>query len=203
MAVGLLKGSAVGFPSSSNQRGFTLIDVIIVLALLGIIMGMAVPALTDVVDKQRLGQAAREVERELQIAKQRAVANNRPMRVRFNCPASGWYRMVELIGTTSQPDAADGDSNKSRCDSNSYPYPAADNDPVTRPNLDGPPKKIDSRVTFGSVQTVEFWPDGTARYSAGTNPWALIATTGLSLTLTYKGNTTTIQVNGLGKISRN
>jgi prepilin-type N-terminal cleavage/methylation domain-containing protein len=185
-----------------GHRGFTLIELLLVVAILAIVMGISVPMLNGIVDRQRLGQAAREVERELQVAKQKAVANNRPMRVRFNCPSTGWFRMVELIGTPSQPNAADATTNAARCDIASYPFPA-DQDPVSRPNLDGPPKRIDPRVVFGTVQTVEFWPDGTARYSTGTNPWTLIPTAGISLTLTYSGSTSTIQVNGLGRISRN
>jgi len=180
-----------------------LLDTLVVTTLLGLLAGISVPVLTNVVEGQRLGQAAREVEREMQLAKQKAVSHNRPMRVRFNCPSTGWFRMVELIGTPSQPVAADATSSISRCDTTVYPFPAGDQDPVSRPNLDGPPKRIDPRVVCGTVQTVEFWPDATARYSTGTNPWTLSPTTGISLTMTYKGATATIQVNGLGRISRN
>ena len=187
----------------ADARGFTLTDLLLVVTMLGILIGIAVPSLNGVFDRQRLGQASREVERELHVAKQRAVANNRPMRLRFNCPSTGWFRVVELIGTPSQPDAADAVTSTRRCDTAAYPFPAGDQDLTTRPNFDGAPKQIDTRVRFGTVQTIEFWPDGTARYSTGTNPWTLIPTTGVSLTLSYKGTTSTIQVNGLGRISRN
>src|SRR5687768_7803037 len=189
--------------SLARECGFTLMELLIVVALLAILTGVSVPMLNGVIDRQRLGQATREVERELNIAKQKAVSNNRPMRLRFNCPSTGWFRLVELIGTPSQPAADDAITSTSRCDITAYPFPAADQDPASRPNFDGAPKRIDPRVKFGTVQTVEFWPDGTARYSTGTNPWTLIPTAGISLSLTYKGKTSTIQVNGLGRISRN
>src|SRR5688500_7392432 len=176
----LLNDSSVRIRASFGEvRGFTLTELLIIVAMLAILTGISVPLLNGVVDRQRLGQAAREVERELHVAKQKAVSNNRPMRVRFNCPSVGSYRMVELIGTPSQPAGADAVANVTRCTTTAYPYPAGDADPVTRPNLDGPVKEIDSRVSFGTVQAVEFWPDGTARYSTGTNPWTLLPADGL------------------------
>ena len=38
------------------------------------------------VDGMRLGVSARDVERELQFARLKAVSTNRPMRIRFNAP---------------------------------------------------------------------------------------------------------------------
>ena len=50
------------------------------------------------------------------------------MRVRFNCPAAGEYRTVELIGTASVPAAADTAAD--RCsDSRRIRIPRADGDP--------------------------------------------------------------------------
>jgi hypothetical protein len=82
-----------------------------------------------------------------------------------------------------------------------YPYPAPDRNPLTRPNLDGPPRFLDPSVTFGAVQSIEFWPDGTAHYNnAGANPWPMIPAAGRSLTMTKSGKTATVTVNGLGKV---
>jgi len=199
--MGLLNNPSVRPCHWRHHHGFSLIEMLIVTALLGIVMAGAVPLLGGVVDAQRLGQATREVAHELQAAKQRAVANNRPMRVVFNCPMVNSYRAVELIGTTSDPVAADDIPNGDRCIYDDYPYPAADRDPVTRPNLDGPTRVIDSRLVFeAGVQTVEFWPDGTAHYDSGASPWGLISTSGLEITLIYGTKFSTIQVNGVGRI---
>ena len=123
------------------------------------------------------------------------------MRVRFNCPAAGRYRVVELIGTPSVPTAADDAAN--RCDPAIYPFPAPDNNPLTLPNLDGPVRFLPQGATFASFDVIEFWPDGTAHYRAGggTNPWPMLSPTGLNLLVARKGKTATITVNGLGKIS--
>ena len=47
---------------------------------------MAVPALSAFGERMKLGQGQREVERELQMARLKAVTANRRMRVLFNCP---------------------------------------------------------------------------------------------------------------------
>ena len=183
-----------------SQRGITLIDTLVVTCLLAIIMGITVPTMLTSMDAVRLGQAARAVERELQIAKSRAVAKGRAIRVRFDCPGAGRYRIVELLGTVSAPVA--DDASPGRCDATIYPFPAADNNPMTLPNHDGPVRFLDSEVAFDVPQTIEFWPDGTAHYAAGggTLPWPMIAPQGIAIRLVRDSAVATITVNGLGKL---
>jgi type II secretory pathway pseudopilin PulG len=175
-----------------------MVDLIAVITVIGIVAAIAVPSMTNAIDATRLAQSSREVERELQIAKSRAVGKGRPVRIRFNCPSAGMYRITELIGTPTVPDAADSAAN--RCNEAVYPFPAADNDPLTVPNLDGPARRISSAVAFDQIQTIEFWPNGTAHYDTGVNPWPMIPVGGISVSLKRGNATTTITVNGLGKI---
>jgi len=173
--------------------------MLVVVSLIGIVSAIAIPTLINAIDLMKLGQAAREVERELQTAKARAVGKSRPIRVRFNCPSAGQYRIVEVIGSPAAPAA--GDSATDRCSETTYPFPAADADPVTRPNLDGPARRLESTVTFVASTTIEFWSDGTAHYDTGIgNPWPLIPVAGLNISVARKGITSTITVNGLGKV---
>jgi Tfp pilus assembly protein FimT len=179
-----------------GEAGFTLIDTLMTVAIFGIIAGMAVPLMKDMSGTMRLGQGAREVERELQSARLKAVTSNRPLRVRFNCPAAGQYRMVEYVGT-SVDTAAD------RCVQTKYPYPATDRDPVTLPNQDGPVRQLDKRLSFAtSVKALEFEPDGSVRIdNGGTGAWAQVTgTPGATVTIMLGTTTKTITVNGLGKI---
>lgn len=182
---------------AAEDSGFTLIDMLVVITLIGILSAISVPTMLNAVNGMRLGQAAHEVEREIQMAKQKAVGKGRAIRIRFNCPTAGEYRITELIGLTAAPAAADTAAN--RCTSAAYPFPP-DSDPLTLPNLDGPIQRLDGSVTFSVSQTIEFWPDGTAHYNTGVVPWGMIPVTGISITLTRAGKTSTITVNGIGKI---
>lgn len=170
-----------------------------VTALVGIVSVIGLPLLGQISGTIELGEAARQVERELQSARMTAVSANQPMRIMFNCPATSQYRMVELIGTPSVPAAADGVVG--RCATDTYPFPAPDNNPITRPNNDGALKLLPSLVTFTTVTTIEFWPDGTAHTNTGgTNPWPPIAEPGTYIILTRGTKTKSILVNGIGKI---
>ena len=181
------------------ERGFTLLEMLMITTVFAIIAGIGMPLFNDITDSIKLGQAAREVERELQTARLTAVSANQPLRVRFNCNSAGEYRMVELIGTPSVPAAAD--SATDRCSMTAYPFPAADRNPLTRPNNDGPLRFLPDQTTFTTSATIEFWPDGTAHMATGTtNPWPAIASTGTNIVLTRKSKTATILVNGIGKV---
>src|SRR5215213_252340 len=138
MAEPLLSHRLVGLLPARirSSAGWSLIDVLITLAVFGIMAAGAVPVFTNATEGLKLGQATREVERELQTARLRAVTSNRPIRVRFNCPATGQYRMVELIGSAAAP--ATSDAAATRCQESVYKSPANDANPLTRPNHDGP-----------------------------------------------------------------
>jgi hypothetical protein len=120
------------------------------------------------------------------------------MRVRFNCPATGQYRTVELIGTPGAPATADADSAAAtRC---AYPYPAPDKSAITRPNFDSPVQRLDPAITFQASTTIEFWPDGSAHTTSTTNPWPVIGSSGATIRLAKGSSTKTLAVNGLGRI---
>ena len=182
-----------------RQSGFTLIELLMVTALVGILSVVGVPLLAQIGGAIALGEAARQVERELQSARMTAVSANHPVRVMFDCPVAGQYRMVELIGTPGVPAAGDGVVG--RCSDSTYPFPAPDNNPITRPNNDGALRTLAAQVTFTTATTIEFWPDGSAHTnSGGINPWPPIASPGTNIVLTRSGKTRSILVNGIGKI---
>ena len=182
-----------------SESGFSLIELLMVTALVGIVSVIGLPLLGQISGTIELGQAARQLERELQSARMTAVSANQPVRVMFNCPVASQYRMVELIGTPAVPNGNDGVVG--RCSQSTYPFPAPDNNPITRPNNDGPLRYLPDLVTITTSTTIEFWPDGSAHTNTGgTNPWPPIASPGTNIILTRSGKTKSILVNGIGKI---
>lgn len=172
-----------------SQRGFSLTELMLTVAAAATLMAIAVPVLTDVTESTRLNGATREVERELQSARLKAVSVNRSLRVRFNCPETGYYRTVEVLGTAA-------DSSVNRCQTTAYPFPA-DNDVITRPNYDGPIRQLPNNATVtGAV--IEFRPDGTAYEVVGGTAQTMAAP--LTLTVMRNQKYKMVTVNATGKI---
>jgi prepilin-type N-terminal cleavage/methylation domain-containing protein len=193
VAAARLRGSAIAQLTPNvelpmrRDRGFSLVELLAVVALLTIVLAIAAPVFRDVVDGMRLGWSARDLERELQDARLKAVSTNRRMRVRTNCPVAGQYRMVQWLNNAS-------DSTLDRCSEASYPYPSTTLNVVTKLQ-DGPLRRLQPNVTVGTT-TLEFWPNGTVHDPGDNNPLAAPAT----ITLTKDSKTKGISVNGLGKI---
>ena len=186
----------------TRAAGFSIVDMVASLAVIMIVSAIAIPQVVNVVDLMRLGMAERDVERELQFARLKSVATQRAMRVRFDCPSAGKIRVVEVIGTSTVPDANDADTVLARCNETTYPYSptGADTSRLTRPNNDGPVRTLYSGTTFSAKQTLEFWPNGTVHTPCQTACASAPQIGTATLTLTRKSKSKNITVNGLGKI---
>ena len=196
---GMLKRNIVWFLQSAG--GFSLVDQMLTIGLLVTVAAIAVPSVVNTIDGQRLNMDAQSVQREMQLARLAAVTSNHAVRLRFNCPSAGYYRRVELLGSINNPNTGDdADSSAAvRCSTSKYPYPSPDNDPLTRPNNDGPPVQLNSSVAFSSTQTLEFWPNGTVHlYNAAAAQWPPIVTP-VNIILTKGATSRSITVNSLGK----
>ena len=172
-----------------SEHGFSLTELMLTVAVAATLMAMAVPVLTDVTESSKLNSAGREVERELQSARLKAVSVNRLLRVKFNCPAAGYFRTVEVLGTSA-------DSASNRCLPSAYPFPA-DNNLMTRPNYDGPVRILPQGATIVS-STIEFRPDGTAWDVVSNTPQEI--STPVTVTVTRNGKSKSVTVNGAGKV---
>lgn len=176
--------------SGRTSLGFSLIELLLTVAIFATLSAIALPVYHDLAEVSRLSSATREVERELQAARLKAVSTNRRLRVRFNCPVVGQFRTVEVLGTGA-------DTAVDRCTTTAYPYPAPDQNRFTRPNFDGPIRllTLDTTMTNGAI---EFRPDGTA-WDASTGTSQAIGST-VDVTVTRRTRTRTVTVNAMGKI---
>jgi prepilin-type N-terminal cleavage/methylation domain-containing protein len=178
----------IRFPRLS-ERGFSLPELMMTMAVAATLMLIAIPAFKDVTEGSKLGTAARELEREFQSARLKAVTSNRILRVRTNCPSAGFVRTVEYLNG-----AADTAAN--RCLTTAYPYPP-DTDLMTRPNYDGPLRVLPPGATVPTV-TLEFLPDGTAQSVVSNVRQAIV--TPVTVTVTRNSKTKAMTINAAGKI---
>jgi prepilin-type N-terminal cleavage/methylation domain-containing protein len=156
---------------TSHPAGFSLLEVLVVLAVVGIIAAAAVPAVNEGMRRERLAGAARTVAMQVSTARLQAVTSNRRMRVRLNCPVPDQFRVVEVTGTGAIDAAAD------RCSEAAYPYP--DPDAAARPDLDGPVMRLRAGARFGAVQEIEVSPRGAVTALAGSLPAFIEVTDGV------------------------
>jgi prepilin-type N-terminal cleavage/methylation domain-containing protein len=175
---------------SRLDRGFSLVELMLVIAIAGTLAVMAVPVMTDLTESSKLSAATREVERELQSARLKSVSTNRSLRVRFNCPSEGFFRTVEVLGTSE-------DGSTARCQLSGYPYPAADTNLLTQPNYDGPLQVLPHGATIAGA-TLEFRPDGTVYQVMAGSPEVI--SSAVMVTITRKEQTKVVTVNGAGRI---
>jgi prepilin-type N-terminal cleavage/methylation domain-containing protein len=173
------------------RAGFTLTELLITIGIFATLAAMAMPVYSDLAENSRLNSAAREVERELQSARLKAVGTNRTLRVAFNCPVAGQFRTLEVLGTAT-------DNQLNRCTDVAFPYPPADQDPFTRPNHDGPMRRLTLQTTV-TTQVVEFRPNGTALQVVGGAAQAIVGD--LAVTVTRRGRSRTVTVNAMGKVT--
>lgn len=82
-----------------SKKGFSLVELMIVIALIGIIAGIAVPSYQSYTRKSNFKSAVREVTSDLFYAKERGISENRNYRVSFTVD-SGTY-LVQRETTTA------------------------------------------------------------------------------------------------------
>lgn len=175
---------------SRAQGGFSLTELMLVVAFVGTLAAIAVPLTGEISASVKLNEAARQIQREFAEARLRAVSSNRALRVRTNCPSVGFVRTVEVVGTATIDDAAD------RCQQAVYPYPP-DDDLMTLPNYDGPVRPLPDGATVTTV-TYQFQPDGTVLKVVANIATAMTGEE--TVTISRHERFKTVRVNAAGKI---
>ncbi len=135
-----------------NQGGFSLLEILVVVGIFGVLAAVGLPVVSSGLRQYALNTAARNVAAEIRSARYAAVAKNRTLRLRFNCPGANQFRLVEFTNNPTIDDDTD------RCSPGAYPYP--DTTPTVAPNADGEVMSLDPGINFGSVATLEFSPTG-------------------------------------------
>src|SRR5687767_15782672 len=86
------------FRGMQSSRGFSLLELLIVVGLIGVLGAMALPVLFDSSNRNAVWTASEQVGSQVRQARLKAVTRNTPFRVVFNCPANRQYRVLIVDG---------------------------------------------------------------------------------------------------------
>jgi prepilin-type N-terminal cleavage/methylation domain-containing protein len=88
-----------------HTAGFTLIEVLMVVALVSILAAVTVPILAGAMDRYAVVSAGQQVASTIRTVRFQAISRNSSVRVRFDSPAAGQYHAEVWNETTTTWDA--------------------------------------------------------------------------------------------------
>jgi prepilin-type N-terminal cleavage/methylation domain-containing protein len=97
----------------SSSRGFTLIEVIVVIGIIAIMTVASIPGITNTIEARALDGTARDILMSMQTAKWKAASDKYNYRVRFSQVGSSWKYQIEREAVSGTWTAAPGTLQKS------------------------------------------------------------------------------------------
>jgi prepilin-type N-terminal cleavage/methylation domain-containing protein len=92
---------SMGRPAQGNRAGFSLLELIIVMAIAIVVAGMAIPKITGIVQNFRTGGDARNLNGDILLAKMRASSDFGQARLHVDMNTSTFWVEVEPSGSAS------------------------------------------------------------------------------------------------------
>lgn len=96
-----------GRPGLHVSRGFTLLELLVTLAVLAIVLGLAVPSFQGIIQRNRLTAATNELVAAIQLARAEAIRRNRqvvlcPTTNGTSCNGSDWMRTIVRVPSSNE-----------------------------------------------------------------------------------------------------
>lgn len=145
-------------PCILRQKGFTLTELIVVIALIAILSAIAAPQLLQLMPGMRVDSATRQLTSEMLLLKMRAISENRKYRIIFGNPDNNHYKI--------QQDANRNDSYSDVCDTivktGALPVGIVFGTKATKNTSGGALSCTADGICFGSDNGASFMPMGTS-----------------------------------------
>lgn len=129
-----------------RTHGFTMFELLIVMALITILSAVAIPTLAGSTARNAVWTASERIGSQIRQARLKAISRNMSFRVRFDCPAVGQFRILQVTGNAAIDNAADRCSLYQLYDSGIYTMPSQVSYGATPPVL-----TVNSRGVFSST----------------------------------------------------
>jgi Tfp pilus assembly protein FimT len=155
------------------ERGTTYLELLFILGIVGIVSGMAIPALSNALDRNKVYSATQLVSAAIRNARLAAISRNTTYRIRFQCPSSGGVRVLVVTGDPTIDNATN------RCS--------------TMVAEDGPVMLLPEGVSYGTVPTLEVNGRGQMSVPSASMP--------LTISVTYENFNQTLSISTTGRVT--
>ena len=87
-----------------SNRGFTLLEILIVVAVIGTVAAIALPVLSEATNRNMVWTASEQIGSQIRQARLKAVTRNLTFQVRFDCPLANQYRVLVVDANINDAD---------------------------------------------------------------------------------------------------